>query len=450
MSVVLDQGEGSPSARVPHLLIVDDVAENRAILARRFQRHGYRITEASDGFRALELMAAQGFDLVLLDVMMPGIDGLEVLKRIRKQHSSSSLPVIMVTALAQNEDVVKALKLGANDYVTKPVDLPVILARIRAQLRIRDAAAPDPAASADDARSPADVRAGTTLAGRYLLESRIGSGTYGTVFRATHTELGHAVAVKVLQGSANANPDSLARFRREGITACRVRHPNAVQVMDFGVTPGGVAYLVMELLSGYSLDRELVDGRRITLARTVKIMVPVCDALAAAHRYGIVHRDVKPANIFLHLAGGEEVPKVLDFGIARIVGEAAADPRVTLEGFIVGTPVYMSPERFRNQPIDGRSDVYSVGVTLYQMLTGRLPFAADHADPMAVAMRHLEATPPPMGADVPEAVEAVVMNALRKRPEHRPDALHLARDLARAAGGRRRRESDATHPKGRK
>jgi diguanylate cyclase (GGDEF)-like protein len=134
MSVVLDQGEGSPSARVPHLLIVDDVAENRAILARRFQRHGYRITEASDGFRALELMAAQGFDLVLLDVMMPGIDGLEVLKRIREQHSSSSLPVIMVTALAQNEDVVKALKLGANDYVTKPVDFAVALARTETQI----------------------------------------------------------------------------------------------------------------------------------------------------------------------------------------------------------------------------------------------------------------------------------------------------------------------------
>jgi serine/threonine protein kinase len=288
------------------------------------------------------------------------------------------------------------------------------------------------------------------LAGRYLLEARIGSGTFGTVFRAKHAELGHAVAIKVLQASANANPDSLARFRREGITACRVKHPNAVQVMDFGVTPGGVAYLVMELLSGYSLDQELIDGRTVPLPRTVRIMVPVCEALAAAHRFGIVHRDVKPANIFLHLAGGEEVPKVLDFGIARIVGEAAADPRVTLEGFIVGTPVYMAPERFRNQPVDGRADVYSAGVTLYQMLTGRLPFAADQADPMAVAMRHLEAVPPPMGGDVPPAVEAVVMNALRKRPEHRPDALHLGQDLARAAGGRQRRRSDGARKKGQK
>jgi len=428
------------------ILVVDDNDDIRELFVARLRQEGFRVLAASNGPQALERIAADTPSLILLDISMPGMSGLEVLSRVREAHSPVQLPIVMVTARTESEDVVEALGLGANDYVTKPIDLPVVLARVRAQLRIRQAAAPG-VASADDARSPAEVQPGTVLAGRYLLEARIGSGTFGTVFRAKHSELGHAVAIKVLQASASANPDSLARFRREGITACRVRHPNAVQVMDFGVTPGGVAYLVMELLSGYSLDRELVDGRKVTLSRTVRIMVPVCEALAAAHRHGIVHRDVKPANIFLHLAGGDEVPKVLDFGIARIVGEAAADPRVTLEGFIVGTPVYMAPERFRNQPIDGRSDVYSVGITLYQMLTGRLPFAADQGDPMAVAMRHLEAQPPAMGGDVPPAIEAVVMNALRKRPEHRPDAAHLAQDLARAAGGRQRRGSDPTKRK---
>ena len=431
------------SATADHtILVVDDNDDIRELFVARLAQEGFRALGASSGPQALERIAAAVPSLILLDVSMPGMSGLEVLARVRETHSPVQLPIMMVTARTESEDIVEALGLGANDYVTKPIDLPVVLARVRALLRIRQAAAPG-VASADDARSPAEVQPGTMLAGRYLLEARIGSGTFGTVFRAKHVELGHFVAIKVLQASATANPDSLARFRREGITACRVKHPNAVQVMDFGVTPGGVAYLVLELLSGYSLDQELVGGRKVTLSRTVRIMVPVCEALAAAHRYGIVHRDVKPANIFLHLAGGEEVPKVLDFGIARIVGEAAADPRVTLEGFIVGTPVYMAPERFRNQPIDGRSDVYSVGITLYQMLTGRLPFAADQADPMAVAMRHLEAAPQKMGADVPPAIEAVVMNALRKRPEHRPDALHLGQDLARAAGGRQRRGTDA-------
>jgi serine/threonine protein kinase len=336
---------------------------------------------------------------------------------------------------------VESLTLGANDHVTKPFELKVVLARVEAALRMRTHARAE-AGSADEARTPADVQPGMTLAGRYALETRIGSGTYGTVFRARHAELGHPVAVKVLQASAAANPEALARFRREGITACRVRHPNAVQVLDFGVT-GGIAYLVMELLSGYSLEKELEGGRKVPLPRTVKVMVPVCEALAAAHRSGIVHRDVKPANVFLHLAGGEEHPKVLDFGIARIVGEAAADPRVTLEGFVVGTPAYMAPERFRNQPVDGRTDVYSVGVTLYQMLTGRLPFAADPRDPMAVAMQHLEAEAPPMDdPELPEAVGEVVRNAMRKVRDHRPDAHRLGQDLVRAAGGRRRRASD--------
>ena len=438
------------SATADHtILVVDDNEDIRDLLAMRLQQEGFRAVTASSGPQALARIATALPSLVLLDISMPEMSGLEVLARVRETHSPVELPIVMVTAHTDSEDVVEALGLGANDYVGKPVDLPVVVARVKAQLRIRQTAAPG-VASADDKRSPAEVQPGMTLAGRYLLEARIGSGTFGTVFRAKHAELGHPVAIKVLQAGADASPDALARFRREGITACRVKHENAVQVMDFGVTPGGVAYLVMELLSGYSLDQELVDGRTVTLSRTVRIMVPVCEALAAAHRFGIVHRDVKPANIFLHLAGGEEVPKVLDFGIARIVGEAAANPRVTLEGFIVGTPVYMAPERFRNQAIDGRSDVYSVGITLYQMLTGRLPFAADQSDPMAVAMRHLEAAPPPMGALVPAAVEAVVMNALRKRREHRPDALHLAQDLARAAGGRQRRGTDAARRKNQK
>jgi CheY-like chemotaxis protein len=438
------------SATADHtILVVDDNADVRDLLEHRLRQEGFRTATASNGREALERIAAKAPSLILLDVSMPEMSGLDVLSRVRETHGPVELPIVMVTAHADSEDVVEALGRGANDHVAKPVDLPAMIARVKAHLRIRDACLPGPP-SGDEMRSPAELAPGMILAGRYRLEARIGSGTFGTVFRATHTELGHSVAIKVLQASANASPDALARFRREGITACRVKHPNAVQVLDFGVTPGGVAYLVMEVLSGYALDQELVDGRTVTLARTVRIMVPVCEALAAAHRSGIVHRDVKPANIFLHLAGGEEIPKVLDFGIARIVGEAAADPRVTLEGFIVGTPVYMAPERFRNETVDGRSDVYSVGVTLYQMLTGRLPFAADQADPMAVAMRHLEAAVPPMGHGVPPAVEEVVMNALRKTREHRPDALHLAQDLTRAAGGRQRRQSDAAKGKAQK
>jgi serine/threonine protein kinase len=229
--------------------------------------------------------------------------------------------------------------------------------------------------------------------------------------------------------------DALTRFRREGATACRVKHPHAVSVLDFAVTSRGVAYLVMELLAGYALEEEMKGGRLLPVERSLGVMAPVLEALAEAHRSGIVHRDIKPANIFLHQAGGREVPKVVDFGIAALMGGAALKHRVTVEGWIVGTPAYMAPERFRNQPVEGRADVYSAGVTLFQMLTGRVPFESSDSDPMAVAMQHMQAPPPALRAlrpEVPSAVEAAVWHALRKRAQDRPTALELAKALRRA------------------
>jgi serine/threonine protein kinase len=220
----------------------------------------------------------------------------------------------------------------------------------------------------------------------------------------------------------------MTRFRREGITACRVRHPNAVGVLDFGITSRGVAYLVMELLAGYPLEDEIKGGRVLPLGRALRIVSTVCEALAVAHRAGIVHRDIKPGNVFLHQAGGQEVPKVLDFGIAKIAGAAALQQRVTLEGWIVGTPVYMAPERFGSEEITGEADVYSAGIMLYQLLTGRLPFDAD-SDPMSVAMKHKHDEPPRLRAlrpDAPAAVEAAILSALRKHPSQRPTAAQFA------------------------
>jgi len=407
------------------LLVVDDNEDNRDLMCRRLERDGFRVEAAENGRQALARVAQGGISLVLLDVMMPDMSGLQVLTALRKEHSGARLPVIMVTARSQSADMVEALSMGANDYVTKPVDFPVAIARIQAHLRVTqpgDGAAGEP--------GPQDVRVGTVLGGRYRLEAKIGSGSFGAVYRARHEELGHAVAVKVLQVHAGASPEAAVRFRREGVTACRVKHPSAVSVLDFGVTPGGVAYLVMELLTGYPLEEELKGGP-LPLLRSLRILAPVCEALAVAHWSGIVHRDIKPANIFLHQAGGREVPKVLDFGIARIAGEAVGQ-RVTVEGWIVGTPAYMAPERFTRQPVDGKADVYSVGVVLFQMLTGQLPFDVTGADPLTIAAQHAGAPPPSLrsvNADLPEAVDALLLRALSKEPAERPSALELGQRL---------------------
>jgi CheY-like chemotaxis protein len=414
------------------ILVVDDLPANRELMARRLERSGFRVLSAASGAEALELVRRGGVELVLLDIMMPGMTGLDVLRTLRVSPRTATLPVVMVTAKTDSEDIVEALSLGANDYVTKPVDYPVALARIRAHLRARQAAQAEAAAPVEP-QSPAQVVPGTVLAGRYRLDSLIGGGSFGTVYRARHLELDREVAVKVLATSAGTDPEALARFRREGASACRVQHPNAVAVLDFGVNPGGVAYLVMELLHGHSLEKELEEKTRVTPRRCAEIAVPVCSALAAAHAAGVVHRDIKPSNVFLHQTAHGEVPKILDFGIAKMSGEAAIGQNLTVDGSLLGTPAYMAPERFRRGPYGSKSDIYSVGAMLYEMLSGRLPFIPSSADPLALVAMQAEEDPPPLrmrSPGVSPALEELVLSALARNPDSRPSADVLGRRLA--------------------
>jgi DNA-binding response OmpR family regulator len=411
------------------LLVVDDDEMSRDHLSRRLERRGFRVLRAASGPAALELVEQEAVDLLLLDVMMPGLSGLDVLRTLRARHSPLELPVIMATARSGSDDVVEALEAGANDYVTKPIDFAVVVARIQAQLRARAASPPAPAA----APAPeAEIGPGTVLDERYRLEERIGSGGYGAVYRATHLELLQPVAVKVMQPRSPAPQAALLRFRQEGISACRVKHPNAVTVMDFSITPQGEAFLVMELLEGHGLDEELVARGRLPLARCVEIALPVCRALAAAHAAGIVHRDIKPSNVFLHLGPSGEIVKLLDFGIAKLSGEAELERPLTVEGIVLGTPAFISPERVRGTAYDGRSDVYGVGAMLYRMLSGQLPFAETGGDAHAMLSAKLVSDPRPLrelDPALPVAAEAVVMRALRRDPAQRPAAAALAQQL---------------------
>ena len=278
------------------------------------------------------------------------------------------------------------------------------------------------------------LSAGSVLAGRYRLESVVGAGAFGAVYRATHLELETPVAVKLLQSAVETGDEAVTRFRREGISACRVKHPNAVQVFDFGVAPNGTAYLVMEMLEGRSLQDELELYEATTPKRCAQLLLPVCDVLGMAHEQGIIHRDIKPSNIFISETPQGEVIKVLDFGIAKIAGSEAMAKSLTMKGTILGTPVFMAPERFQGLPYDGRSDVYSVGVMLYELLEGRLPFPSDD-DAMVVAMAHVKDTPPPLSRchpDVRLEMWKILESTLEKHPERRPDALTLKKLLGAA------------------
>jgi serine/threonine protein kinase/CheY-like chemotaxis protein len=424
----------SPSAEMATLLVVDDNEMNRDMLTRRLEKRGYHVRTASEGASALALIAAEPIDLVLLDIEMPGLSGLDVLREVRKTRTSLQLPILMATARSDSGDVVQALEAGANDYVIKPLDFPVVLARVEAQLRLRPASAPAAGASPGGETGP-----GTLLAGKYRLGALIGSGAFGSVYRARHEDLAHDVAVKVLLTAARSSPDALARFQREGIAACRVKHPNAVAVTDFGLTGDGAAFLVMELLEGHSLQDEIKRVGRFEAPRCAEILTPLCAALAEAHAAGIVHRDVKPANVFLQRTPHGETVKVLDFGIAKMADEDARAGNLTIDGGILGTPAYMAPERFRGEAIDGASDVYSVGVMLYQMLAGRLPFSAPDSDLMGIVMMHLHREPRPMREEDPEIapeIDQIVLSTLRKDPRERPAIAALASSFARAAAAK--------------
>lgn len=378
----MSEPSATPSSRA-RLLVVEDDDAIRKMLCTRLEHAGFSVSAAQDGDEALRQLTQARFDLVLLDEMMPGKSGLEVLRRVRETYGPQELPVIMATAKSGSDDVVRALALGANDYVSKPLDLKVLLARIEARLHVdhgMSARAPGAAALASQTgsslREPPRVIEGRVLEARYRLESVIGSGADGVVWRARHVDLERAVAVKVLK--LGTDEHALARFRDEGVSACRVIHPNAVLVSDFGVTLDGIAYLVMELLTGNDLAVELHRHKQLAPARVREIMRPIADALSEAHAAGVIHRDIKPGNIFLHKDKRGEVVKVLDFGIAHLVRDARRAPERSsagsAKGGIIGTLSYTAPERLEGKEATGSTDVYSLGMLLYEMLTGAPPF----------------------------------------------------------------------------
>lgn len=449
------------------LLVVDDIEENRDLLARRLKRRGYDVDMAEDGPTALAMVAATPYDCLLLDIMMPGMSGLEVLEKLRVDYTSVELPILMATAKSDSEDMVKALELGANDYVTKPIDFPVVLARLQTHMgmskQFASMAVPAAILNVDGGAEP-----GTVLDGRYEVIGPIGEGGFAVVLKCKQLSTGQEVALKLLRAHRVAALSiasvELARFEREMKLIGQLNHEHIVRLIDSGtikvqsqggahtsgewsaggtdsvpptrdsaefdepITGGGgsgsalttVPYIVMEFLDGDPLSALLRREAPLAVDRAIQIILPVLSALATAHEAGVIHRDLKPPNIFItDGTGGRPMPKVLDFGIAKLSNDDAS--QLTMDEGFVGTPEYMAPEQARGETeIDRQADQYAIGVMFYECITGRRPYQSESFIELVHLIAKGEFQPPSaFVTGIPFGLEDVLLRALDADPRRR-------------------------------
>jgi len=284
-----------------------------------------------------------------------------------------------------------------------------------------------------------DPLIGKTIAGRFRIIDLLGKGGMGTVYLAEHETLPRRFAIKVLKSEYLSNELFVERFRREAIASSRVVHPNIVYITDFGRLPEGNFYIVMEFLEGTGLDKLLESQGRIPLTRALPILIQLADALDHTHKMGVIHRDLKAENVLLVEERNRiDVVKILDFGIARLMVPDCTNSRITSQGQVFGTPEYMSPEQASDKSIDGRSDLYSLGVLAFELVTGQPPFLSEN--PSDILHAHLKQMPPPPSSLVPDShiprvFDGVVLRCLAKKPGERyASAGEVRADLQKVQG----------------
>jgi CheY-like chemotaxis protein len=424
----------------PTILLVDDEPALLRVTARRLREAGCTVVECDNGASAAELIETRHFDLVLSDIDMPGLTGIELLKLLRERKSD--IPVVLMTGAPTLDTAMKAVDLAAFKYLTKPIDGAELLDTVDRAVKSRGLGARSaPRHQGGEARpTMPSMRAAPNivLAERYRLSRLLGEGGMGQVWEAVQISTARSVAVKLLPSISNTNTRTEMRKRllREARAASSVEHPNVVDVFDMFELDDGTPVMVMALLRGETLGRRLADAKILSLADAADLLLPVVSAVGTAHAKGVIHRDLKPENIFLADEGGRTTVKVLDFGIAKLVSNEGPEGGLTVAGTPIGTPGYMAPEQALGElDVDHRADVWSIGSILYEALCGSRPLQADTIGKMMRQLFTEKIVPlgeraPSLPARVANLVDAMLARERTQRPA---DLREVYTELARYA-----------------
>ena len=394
------------------LLVVDDNRISRELMHRRLIREGHEVVVAECGNSTLEAVALHPIELILLDLNMPDMSGMDVLDTLRRRFTPVELPIIMVSSSDDTESMVRAIDEGCNDYFTKPVHFELLFAKVRHLLKLR----PRTVLLDPEQDVPAEQSAAFATGERvahYWLEGSLGQGGMGEVFRAQDTRLLRQVALKVITDDSGSG-QALQRFITEARALARVDHPGVVKIYEIGLQP--CRFLAMELIEGRLLSEAL---RRIAdIPSIVRLFVQLLEALEAIHLEGVVHRDLKPHNVMVTLDG---TLKIMDFGLAR------THELDDMGGDIYGTPHYMAPEAFNPAlgHVDAQSDLFAVAVMLYECLHGDHPFPAKNLGELIMAL----GTHDPEPLDVSVELWLAIQRGMRREKKLR---FATAREFAQA------------------
>ncbi|MBL8149670.1 MAG: protein kinase [Blastocatellia bacterium] len=403
------------------IMIVDSETENFTTFVDGLKDLDCEFTQAENGQEALHLIMQNPPTIIISEWSMPVMDGLNLFLQIKNSPHTSHIPFIFHTTINDIDIRVAMLEAGVEDCWEKPynvreakIRISRLLERINPKIEFTRSAQFRLAAEIHDTE-PQQV-----INFRYEIIEEIGEGGMGVVYRAQDYSRDRQVAVKVLKREYVSDETAIRRFARESEAAMRIVHPNVVATYEYGLLPTGQAYIVMELLNGNSLESELFADHRLIPQRVLTIMRQVCLAVSEAHHQGVVHRDLKPNNIYLvNPNSSTPVVKVLDFGIAMLKDIPNQSLRITGPDVAIGTPLYLSPEQAMAKPLDERSDIYSLGVVFYELLSGSTPFTGKNY--REVLMAHINEPPTPLEqrVDIDKWFSELVMKMLSKKPQDR-------------------------------